>query len=72
MHDDLEQEEGSRRYELNKKYPKTRDQDKKIKNPVSKGSVRSQSKKALQRYVDIFTAQGIDDDEDFDDFAEGE
>ncbi len=70
MQDDMDNDDNSRRYELNKKYPKARDQDKKIRSPVSKGSVRSQGKKALRRYVDIFTAKGIDDDEDFDDFAE--
>ena len=70
MQDDMEHDDNSRRYELNKKYQKARDQDKKIRSPVCKGSVRSQSKKALKKYIDIFSVNGVEDDEYFDDFID--
>ena len=68
--DDEYMDDGSQRYEINKKYRKPRDQDKKIRSPVSKGSIRSQRKGTLRRYLDIVTTKGIDgiDEDDFEDW----
>ena len=68
MSDHLEEENPGRNYELNKKLFKNRDHDKKIKNPISKGSVRSKNKKVLKRFLDNYTTDQLEDDEDYDEW----
>lgn len=69
MYEEEDFNDAKRKYELNKKYSNNRDQEKRIKNPISKGSRRSQNKKLLRKYIDKY-ASGVnfedDDDEDFD------
>ena len=67
MYEEEDFEDAKRKYELNKKFNTHRDQDKRIKNPVSKGSRRSQNKKLLRKYIDIYTSGNNVDEEDFDD-----
>lgn len=67
MYEEEDFDDAKRRYELNKKFNNHRDQDKRIKNPVSKGSRRSQSKKLLRRYIDVYTSGKHIDEDDFDD-----
>lgn len=66
MYEEEDFDDAKRKYELNKKYSNNRDQEKRIKNPVSKGSRRSQNKKLLRKYIDIYTSGNNVDDEDFD------
>ena len=67
MYEEEDFEDAKRKYELNKKYSNNRDQEKRIKNPVSKGSRRSQNKKLLRKYIDKYASGShFEDDEDFD------
>jgi hypothetical protein len=53
-------------FNFNKKNSHNEQQDKKIRSPIDKGSVRSKSKKALKNYINKYTVQ------DFIDLAENE
>ena len=67
MYEEEDFEDAKRKYELNKKYSTNRDQEKRIKNPVSKGSRRSQNKKLLRRYIDNYAGGAhFEDDDSFD------
>lgn len=66
MYEEEDFEDAKRKYELNKKYSTNKEQEKKIKNPVSKGSLRSQNKKILRRYINNYTGSVHFDDDSFD------
>jgi hypothetical protein len=53
-------------FNFNKKHSNSEQQDRKIRSPIDKGSVRSKSKKALKNYINKYTVQ------DFIDLAEDE
>jgi len=53
-----------RRYELNKKHTH-KEQDKRLKSPISKGSIRSQNKKLLQKCISNYiTQEDFEEDEE--------
>ena len=60
---------GSERYETKKKFKRTGDNDKRIKNPVNKGSIRTKEKKSLRQYIDRHLGS---DPEEWDEFEDEE
>lgn len=60
--------ENFNRYENDRNYKKGK-QEKKIRNPVSKGSVRTKDKETLKRAIHLYE-KGIDPSEYYDDYED--
>jgi len=64
-------ENNKNKYNLNKKLKRDDNDKKRIKSPINKGSVRTQSKESLRRYIDTYDNEDPEDFDDFEDLSGG-